>query len=262
MAKKRNFNQTFTDRLKNLMESRNVTVAELAKVCDISRQSIMNYLACESMPNINVCKDIAAYFDVSCDYLIGKDQQLQITDETLFKELGLTSATLNKLRALKEYAEEEDEGALLLYTINRVFQEEDVENAQGIFQELARFISRPDTSTYFVTESTLNNLSTQAALGQLQPEQIQSIKRTHAVNPDDLEMLHLFPVQQALKTFASIYRAKYQKLESAGRVEYRNKPNADGFYYDEDTDCYCKDGKWYHLTEDGYELLQSTPTPI
>ena len=262
MAKKRNFNQVFTDRLKALMERDDVSVTDLAKVCDISRQSILNYLACESMPNINVCKDIAAYFNVSCDYLIGKDNQLQTTDEALFNQFGLTSSTLKKLRTLKEYAEDDDEAASLLYVINRLLQEEDFEDSQGMFQEIARFVSRPDMLAFFVTEKMLDRFANKATNGILTPEELHAIRRTNAIAGDDLDTLHLFPVQKALRAFASIYRAKYQSQEKAAILEYREKANEDGFYYDEETECYCKDGKWFYLTPDGYMPCSSAPSPI
>lgn len=261
MAKKRNFNQVFTDRLKALMERDNISVTELAKVCDISRQSVLNYLACESMPNINVCKDIAAHFNVSCDYLIGKDDQLQTTDEALFNEFGLTSATWKKLRSLKENAEDDDNIALLLYVINRMLQEEDIEMRQGVFQEITRFVSRPNTPTFFISHEQLNHLATMATVGTLTPEDLQTLRKTNTLSDDDANTMHLFPVQQILKTFATVYRAKYQEQERAFNLEYRTTPNEDGFYYDEDTDFYCKDGKWFYLTPDSYEPCRTIPKP-
>ena len=262
MGKKRNTNPVFTNRLKSLMEDKGVSIAELAKVCDISRQSILNYVSEESMPNINVCKDIAAYFNVSCDYLIGKDDQLQTTDEAMFNEYGLTSTTLKKLRSLRETAEDDDEAALLLYVLNRLLQEEDFEGSEGVFQEITRFISRPTVQTFYITGDMLNKFATNAALGTLTPEALQSIRVTNAISTDDLDTMHLFPVQQSLKTFAGVYRAKYQTQEKASNLEYRTTPNRDGFYYDEDTECYCKDGKWFYLTPDGYVPLSTAPNPV
>lgn len=262
MAKKRNFNQVFTDRLKGLMERDNVSITDLAKACDITRQSVLNYLACESMPNINVCKDIAAYFNVSCDYLIGKDDQLQTTDEALFSEFGLTSATIKKLRDLKECSEDNDDAALLLYVINRLLQEEDYTDSQGVLQEIVRFVSRPNMPTFFITDEMLTKLTVNAALGKLSPDALQAIRHTNAVVADDIDTLHLFPVQKSLRTFAGVYRAKYQAQEKAFSLEYRTKPNEDGFYYDEETECYCKDGKWFYLTPDGYMPCASVPSPL
>jgi len=67
--------EIFAKRLRELRELKGLGVRELASELGISHSAICLYESCKREPSVSMCKLIADYFDVSCDYLLG------LTDE-------------------------------------------------------------------------------------------------------------------------------------------------------------------------------------
>ena len=61
------------ERIANLRKDRGISQEELADVLLTSRQAISKWERGESDPDINRLKDLAIYFNVSIDYLLGYD---------------------------------------------------------------------------------------------------------------------------------------------------------------------------------------------
>ena len=59
-------------RIKELREEKNISQLELAKKLNLTQQSISLYEKEEREPSIDVLKNIANFFNVSLDYLLGK----------------------------------------------------------------------------------------------------------------------------------------------------------------------------------------------
>ena len=60
-------------RIKELRQKRNITQNKLAEQLKLSRSTIAMYETGASEPDFNTALEIAKYFDVSVDYLIGND---------------------------------------------------------------------------------------------------------------------------------------------------------------------------------------------
>jgi transcriptional regulator with XRE-family HTH domain len=63
----------FGERLRELRARKFLSKTQLAKDLGITRQIVMLYENGETMPNITLFAEIADYFDVSADYLLGRD---------------------------------------------------------------------------------------------------------------------------------------------------------------------------------------------
>lgn len=72
-----NCNEIFAKRIKELREKRGIGVRQLALELGIGHSSLSQYENCKRVPDINTCKLFADYFNVSCDYLIGLDDNPQ-----------------------------------------------------------------------------------------------------------------------------------------------------------------------------------------
>lgn len=248
MAKEKDFNQDFSGRLNQLMLDNSVTIVELSKALDISRQSISNYLKCESIPNIVVCKDIANYFNVSTDYLIGKDLQPQRSDEDLYNELGLTSKTLEKLRILKKEAYNQENSSYLMYILNVLIQVEDIEYENGLLNELKDYVLYSyKNDTYLLDKEKVYNLS-------ISDKSKSSSFFRNKINGEDIETLKLLKLQNSIFKFKTLYLEDFLENEEMEIFHYTNKPNMDGFYLvqDDTKQLFYKDGEYYYQTEDGY----------
>ena len=64
--------QVFSERLKELRKSKNLSQKELAEIFNTTNSSICDWECGRTEPTLNTIRQIADYFDVSCDYLLGK----------------------------------------------------------------------------------------------------------------------------------------------------------------------------------------------
>jgi transcriptional regulator with XRE-family HTH domain len=63
---------TFGYRLRCLREEKSLSQVELAKHLSITNQSLSQYELDKRMPDANMLKNLANYFEVSIDYLLGR----------------------------------------------------------------------------------------------------------------------------------------------------------------------------------------------
>lgn len=66
---------TIVDRIKNLSNSKNITIAELERRINIPNGTIRRWN--KSVPGIDKVKKVADYFDVSIDYLLSRDEDAE-----------------------------------------------------------------------------------------------------------------------------------------------------------------------------------------
>lgn len=93
-------NITFGSRLKELREKKQLTESDLAKNLDISTNDISDYEKGKE-PDINTLNKIASFFDVTIDYLVGKSDFPNRTDENLI-ELAKIGTKLERFNTPKE----------------------------------------------------------------------------------------------------------------------------------------------------------------
>lgn len=74
-SKLKGYDNIFATRLRELMEQTKTTQGTLAKESGCSRQAISQYMDGSSMPNVDKLLSIADYFDVSIDYLLGREEK-------------------------------------------------------------------------------------------------------------------------------------------------------------------------------------------
>lgn len=67
-------------RLKELRESKEISIRQLAEILDMSHVAISYYENEKRVPDLLVAKKFADYFNTTCDYLIG------LTDERYRKD--------------------------------------------------------------------------------------------------------------------------------------------------------------------------------
>ena len=65
----------FGERIRELRQARNITQVELAKMLNVSKQSISNWENENIQPSIDMLVKIASVLSVTCDYILGLDQR-------------------------------------------------------------------------------------------------------------------------------------------------------------------------------------------
>jgi transcriptional regulator with XRE-family HTH domain len=74
---------TFGERLKILREKNNVKQEELAKMLNLSQQTISNWEKGKVEPDLNAIKKITSFFNVSFDELLGNSEVQHVTKTTI-----------------------------------------------------------------------------------------------------------------------------------------------------------------------------------
>jgi transcriptional regulator with XRE-family HTH domain len=97
---------TTGERIKNLLEERQMTHEDLGKILDLDRSTISGWVSDKNPrnPSYELMKKLSVFFNVTCDYLIGvvdeKDQladvDITLTDGTEVKVLVDMLNTLNE----------------------------------------------------------------------------------------------------------------------------------------------------------------------
>lgn len=64
----------FAERLKNLMELEGITAYKLSKDLHVSQSVVMYWLQGKTTPSIEYLIDVADYFNVCSDYLLGRQE--------------------------------------------------------------------------------------------------------------------------------------------------------------------------------------------
>lgn len=64
----------FAKRLKELRESRGLSTKELAAVCGVGVRNYRKYESGDASPTLAGFVTLADFFDVSADYLLGRDK--------------------------------------------------------------------------------------------------------------------------------------------------------------------------------------------
>ena len=94
----------FSIKLKELREERKLTQNQLSEILQTSKQSIWNYETSHREPNIDMIIDIAKFFNVSVDYLLGNSEYKNSTqkslNELLSEKLEIPSESSNELTYL------------------------------------------------------------------------------------------------------------------------------------------------------------------
>ena len=98
------YNSIFATRFRKLIETRKDTQSNISKTLKIARQTVSMYYNGETIPTADKLYQIAVYFNVSADYLLGLTGE-PAADEVvraMCEETGLHSAAIESLLEKKK----------------------------------------------------------------------------------------------------------------------------------------------------------------
>lgn len=149
------------DRIRKIRKERGLSITKLAEAIGVSYQSLQRYEAGKREPSMQVLIALANFFDVSVDYLVGrepknktiKSYRYYILDEDYtLKKLGVTVPTSeseapvldkSEFEALKYSLESNDKLSDSLYDLCRLYYSKLYhvdEMSNSSFEELARIL--------------------------------------------------------------------------------------------------------------------------
>lgn len=104
---KRGVNMTFGQRLKDLRTQKKITQQELGDVIHVSKVSISGYENNNRFPDTNTLGEIADYFGVTVDYLLGRDVPNWATQEDIIDLEEMLNSNVNMAYGGENLTEEE-----------------------------------------------------------------------------------------------------------------------------------------------------------
>lgn len=111
----------FADRLIDLIQTdkeiNGTTIAKLSKTTGIPTGSLSKYQNDEAEPGLNALCKLADYFNVSVDYLTGREECTTHENQSIYEKLGLYDISIN---VLKMFQVEEDFKKKSKYNINLI----------------------------------------------------------------------------------------------------------------------------------------------
>ena len=119
--------QDFPKRLSDLMKERGTTQQDLADALGVKRQTISLYKSGQSMPDARTLRDIAMYFKVSSDFLIGLSdiRAFGLHKRAVCELTGLSDEAADRVVALgvpgKKAADAKYRDAMNLFISNKKF---------------------------------------------------------------------------------------------------------------------------------------------
>lgn len=100
----------FGERLKKLRTSKRLTQEELGKIVHVSKVSISGYERGERSPDRETLTDLADYFEVSTDYLLGRtdDKEKAPTLVAAHLDDDLTEEQLDEVKNFIDFIKQRD----------------------------------------------------------------------------------------------------------------------------------------------------------
>lgn len=99
----------FGDRLKELRKSKELTQAELAKLFSLGESTISFYESNKRTPDYELLKQIADYFNVSIDYLLGRSNVRNPEENKVitkaFHSIDIEGLPDEAIKQVEEYVE-------------------------------------------------------------------------------------------------------------------------------------------------------------
>lgn len=89
-------------RLKELRQQKNISQTELGNLLGVTKVSISGYERGTRIPSMEVLYDILNFFDVSADYLLGREMNI-ICEDSQNVSILLASNDINIIRQLRNF---------------------------------------------------------------------------------------------------------------------------------------------------------------
>lgn len=93
----------FSERLKQLRNDRKLTQEQLAKILGKTRSTIAGYESENKQPDFDILNELAEYFNVSTDYLLGRTDIRNPYNTSNNNEDDWTDEELEDIEMFKEY---------------------------------------------------------------------------------------------------------------------------------------------------------------
>lgn len=128
----------FSTRLGMLIQEKGLSQAELSSELGMSRQALNSYVLGDTMPDIERLDDIASYFNVTYDFLMGKSESRKRKNLNITERIGLDDESIETLANAMQYGDYEKD--TYVRRINKLL------SCRSLVDSLLQFIGIEDST--------------------------------------------------------------------------------------------------------------------
>lgn len=114
--------EKFPTALRNLLEKKKLTHAQLGEMLGVKRQSIGQYATGQSYPSVNIVYDLMNKLNVSAEFILGLSEAEKLNNEVIRKELGIQEKSTECLRNLVNKEKLENKDLIKLKMLNYLIE--------------------------------------------------------------------------------------------------------------------------------------------
>lgn len=114
--------EKFPTALRNLLEKKKLTHAQLGEMLGVRRQSIGQYATGQSYPSVNIVYDLMEKLNVSAEFILGLSEAEQLNNEVIRKELGIQEQSTECLRNFVSKEKLENKDLIKLEMLNYLIE--------------------------------------------------------------------------------------------------------------------------------------------
>ena len=184
-----------TKRIKELREDIGLTIKALAEELGLNVATLSTYERGTREPSINTIIQLAKYFNVTSDYLLGISDNKTQENAVIGKELGLSDMSIAKLTEIN--SSEELDSINYIKSVNSLIESEKaVRNISGYFNSKSFYVLKEDSLDY-VSKGTLYTTRGSKSKGDLTFEEYS--------DPELIEGAYLMTIQRVLRDIKQKY---------------------------------------------------------
>ena len=127
MPRKKNVSSTtekekFPIALRNLLEKKKLTHAQLGEMLGVKRQSIGQYATGQSYPSVNIVYDLMNKLNVSAEFILGLSEAEKLNNEVIRKDLGIQEKATECLKKFVSKQQIENKDLTKLKMLNYLIE--------------------------------------------------------------------------------------------------------------------------------------------
>ena len=146
------FKIMFASRLKHIAKLRNIKGKELAKLLNVSKQTVSEWFNAKTLPSHHIISEIAVHLNIDVDYLFKAEiDEVTLLEDAVKQHLGIYPDNLKKVQKLKEsYPTKYSE---ITRTLNIMIENLMSDNSYDILTAISKYLDNTNSQVYHLVTS-------------------------------------------------------------------------------------------------------------
>lgn len=159
--------EKFPTALRNLLEKKKLTHAQLGEILGVRRQSIGQYATGQSYPSVDVIYKLMDKLHVSAEFILGLSEAEDLDNEVIRKNLGIQEKSTECLKNFVHKKNFEDKDLIKLKMLNLIIENIDDDFLEMLYNYLFHDVEIKDGNKETQISLCACNVSSKELVGAL-----------------------------------------------------------------------------------------------